>query len=69
MGNSDELDAIRRRHEEEIKRIQAMSEDSANKEAEELAMKINFHIRKEDLENLAKKLHSNVSDNSIDNYY
>ncbi len=69
MGNSDELDLIEKLHEEEMKRIQAMTNDEGEKKIEELLEKCNFHLKKEDLENLAKKYNSEVSGSSFDNYY
>ena len=57
MGNSDELDAIQKHHEEELKRIQALTNDETEKEIEELAQRIICHLKKDDLENLAKKYH------------
>ena len=54
MGNSDELDLIRKRHEEEKKKY----EES-----------LNFHLKKEDFENLEKKYNSDISGSSFDNYY
>ena len=53
MGNSDELDLIRKRHEEEIERIRAMTNDEVKKKYEE---SLNFHLKKEDFENLEKKV-------------
>jgi hypothetical protein len=57
MGNSDELDAIQKHHEEELKRIQALTNDETKKEIEELDQRIIYHLKKDDLENLAKKYH------------
>ena len=36
MGNSDELDLIEKLHEEEMKRIQAITNDEGEKKIEEL---------------------------------
>ena len=66
MGNSDELDLIRKRHEEEIERIRAMKNDEVKKKYEE---SLNFHLKKEDFENLEKKYNSDISGSSFDNYY
>jgi hypothetical protein len=66
MGNSDELDLIRKRHEEEIERIRAMTNDEVKKKYEE---SLNFHLKKEDFENLEKKYNSDISGSSFDNYY
>ena len=66
MGNSDELDLIRKRHEEEIERIRAMTNDEVKKKYEE---SLNFHLKKEDFENLKKKYNSDISGSSFDNYY
>lgn len=66
MGNSDELDLIRKRHEEEIERILAMKNDEVKKKYEE---SLNFHLKKEDFENLEKKYNSDISGSSFDNYY
>ena len=66
MGNSDELDLIRKRHEEEIERIQTMKNDEVKKKYEE---SLNFHLKKEDFENLEKKYNSDISGSSFDNYY
>jgi hypothetical protein len=57
MGNSDELDAIQKHHEEELKRIQALTNDETKKEIEELDQRIICHLKIDDLENLAKKYH------------
>ena len=66
MGNSDELDLIRKRHEEEMERIRAMKNDEVKKKYEE---SLNFHLKKEDFENLEKKYNSDISGSSFDNYY
>jgi hypothetical protein len=66
MGNSDELDLIRKRHEEEIERIRAMTNDEVKKKYEE---SLNFHLKKEDFENLEKKYNSDISGSSFVNYY
>ena len=66
MGNSDELDLIRKRHEEEIERILAMKNDEVKKKYEE---SLNFHLKKEDFENLEKKYNSDISGSSFVNYY
>lgn len=66
MGNSDELDLIRKRHEEEIERIRAMKNDEVKKKYEK---SLNFHLKKEDFENLEKKYNSDISGSSFDNYY
>ena len=66
MGNSDELDLIEKLHEEEMKRIQAMTNDEVKKKYEE---SLNFHLKKEDFENLEKKYNSDISGSSFDNYY
>ena len=66
MGNSDELDLIRKRHEEELERIRAMKNDEVKKKYEE---SLNFHLKKEDFENLEKKYNSDISGSSFDNYY
>ena len=66
MGNSDELDLIRKRHEEEIERIRAMKNDEVKKKYEE---SLNFHLKKEDFENLEKKYNSDISGSSFVNYY
>ena len=66
MGNSEELDLIRKRHEEEIERIRAMTNDEVKKKYEE---SLNFHLKKEDFENLEKKYNSDISGSSFDNYY
>ena len=57
MGNSDELDAIQKHHEEELKRIQALTNDETKKEIEELAQRIICYLKKDDLESLAKIYH------------
>lgn len=66
MGNSDELDLIRKRREEEMERIRAMKNDEVKKKYEE---SLNFHLKKEDFENLEKKYNSDISGSSFDNYY
>lgn len=56
MGNNNEIKEIENKHEEEIQRITNMKEDNDRKRAiEELAVKNNYYLKKEELQNLAEE--------------
>ena len=56
MGNGNERRKIENNHREEIEKIYALKEDNDRKRAiEELAVRNNYNIKKEELENLAEE--------------
>ena len=56
MGNDNEIRKIENNHREEIEKIYALKEDNDRKRAiEELAVRNNYNIKKEELENLAEE--------------
>ena len=56
MGNDNERRKIENNHSDEIERIYALKEDNERKRAiEELAVKNNYDLKKEELENIQKK--------------
>ena len=56
MGNDNEIRKIENNHREEIEKIYALKEDNERKRAiEELAVRNNYNIKKEELENLAEE--------------
>ena len=56
MGNDNERRKIENNHREEIEKIYALKEDNERKRAiEELAVRNNYNIKKEELENLAEE--------------
>ena len=56
MGNGNERRKIENNHREEIEKIYALKEDNERKRAiEELAVRNNYDLKKEELENLAEE--------------
>ena len=64
MGNGNERRKIENNHREEIEKIYALKEDNDRKRAiEELAVRNNYNIKKEELENLAEEARNKHQEN------
>ena len=64
MGNDNEIRKIENNHREEIEKIYALKEDNDRKRAiEELAVRNNYNIKKEELENLAEEARNKHQEN------
>ena len=64
MGNDNERRKIENNHSEEIEKIYALKEDNDRKRAiEELAVRNNYNLKKEELENLAEEARNKHEEN------